>query len=513
MSTGAQSQAPDLTTLPILLPLLRAPDTALHALRPPLHELPGNQLHSSRIVHTQKRKGKTSVHWVATNHTYPAAYPRSHPASTCPPCQPYPYAEPAPLPRAEHDAKSEEKRRRQVDLAEWKRRRDDSGGVSSFYPPASEEEACARAEELAAKAFPQLWATAQRIVPVVSDEPDEPTATAVSDESPSYTLVLSHANGMHKETWHEMLRTLLDKIAQDGSIVIDEVWSLDVIGAGESGSLNRSTMGETLSWFDGARDLRQFLEHYLPPLRHGSAFVQSVGPGWPSSTLPRVSGRGTRRRKLIGVGHSFSGTCFSMLAASQPDLLDAVVLIDPVIYHPDNFLVFAGSPYEGLDNPVAKGAVVRRDVWANRGAARQYFLSRPFFQAWHTDVLESYVRHALRSVSSAPDWVTLATSKWTETALFASHMGIFALAALRFGRFNGKIHHFYVENTVQEPKDTEAINSAVANLGGSHEKLGGGHLIVQEQPQLMGEKLADALRSMLAPAQTSERRPLPRPRL
>lgn len=321
--TSTSTPDPPLTSVPILLPLLRAPPSAKHAAYPPLENLvPSGQVHPSRIVYRQEKLG---IDWVATNHVFPGAYPRSHPASTSPPCQEYLHSEPAPLPR--DGAQDEERRRRTRDLAEWQRRLRVHGNIANYYPPESEGGAGELARELAAKAFPQLWATAQRIVPISDRQSDPP-----NDSRPSYTLVLSHANGFHKETWEAMLPRLIDLLVNE--VLIDEIWTLDTMGSGESGALNRTSLGETVSWFDGVRDLQQFLEHFVPPRKH--SLSASAGPGWPPTVLPRRSGQGAKTRKFIGIGHSYSGSCFSMLAGTRPELLDGVVLVDPVIYHPDN---------------------------------------------------------------------------------------------------------------------------------------------------------------------------------
>lgn len=125
------------------------------------------------------------------------------------------------------------------------------------------------------------------------------------------------------------------------------------------------------------------------------------------------------------------------------------------------------------------------------------------------------MRHGLRPLSSGSEWVTLSYSKWVEFALFAAHMGAFGVSALRYGDYKGKIHHFHVEHTVQEPRDTEAINSAIARFGGTAKKLPGGHLIVQERPQLIGHEIAEVLIQMLGqtPGGSDLRLSLPRPRL
>lgn len=82
-------------------------------------------------------------------------------------------------------------------------------------------------------------------------------------------------------------------------------------------------------------------------------------------------------------------------------------------------------------------------------------------------------------------------SKWSETAFFAtSALGAFGLAALQAGNFRGRAYHFVMTQSVQAEKDTEAITRAVERFGGKTEVLNGDHLVVQQQPELIGECFA-----------------------
>lgn len=89
-------------------------------------------------------------------------------------------------------------------------------------------------------------------------------------------------------------------------------------------------------------------------------------------------------------------------------------------------------------------------------------------------------------------------SKWSEAAFFAtSALGVFGLAALKHGKFKGKVHHFVMTQTVQSEKDTQAIAACIEEkYAGKTEVLQGDHLVVQQQPQLIGERLAKALVNM-----------------
>lgn len=336
---AGKPDAARLDAVPILLPLLPAPSAAPNAHSPPLHLLSQGKLAPSRIVFTQPEK---QTKWISTNHVFPSAYPRSHPRSTIPPSEPYPYTEPQPLPADSNAAKTEEKRRRKVDLEELDRRQADPNlRLSSHFPPATREKAQEQAERYASLGAPQLWSTVQRIVPVR----DRDGADA-SDDGESYTLLLTHANGFHKETWEPMLPHLIGALdrkqdSQGRRISIDEIWSLDTIGSGESGALNANTIGDTVSWFDGARDVLQLIHNYLPAVNKKSNTSASFGPRWLNGRLSYcrasdVSKDKKKGRKIIAVGHSFNGAALSILAGAEPDIFEALILIDPVMFHPEN---------------------------------------------------------------------------------------------------------------------------------------------------------------------------------
>ncbi|CAO1618042.1 unnamed protein product [Sympodiomycopsis kandeliae] len=523
---SGSSRKPNLDSAPILLPLCRAPSTAPNSSSPPLHLLPNGKPSPSRIIFTQP---ETSTNWISTNHVFPSAYPRSHPNSTSPPCdvssafldpQPFASSDPAQI-------KAEEGQRRKFDLAEWERRKQNYT-IDSHFPPSSKQEAEQLANEYISKSWPQLWSTVQRIVPV-SQQPSISSSSSSPDNEANYTLLLAHANGFHKETWEPMLPSLLNTLSQKQNsqgqrINIDEIWSIDTFGSGENGILNRQVLGETVSWFDGARDILQLIYNYLPQV--SSKLPKNFGPRWLNDQLPlcqasQVAKDKKKGRKIIAVGHSFSGAALSILAGTHPDIFEALILVDPVMFHKDNFSSMAGHPYKDLEHPASIGAVVRRDVWPTPKDALDYFLSRPFWQAWNRKATESYARFALRPIlpsvspwqdsppnpNQARGW-TLAMSKWSECAFFAtSALGAFALAALKHGNFNGKVHHFVMSESVQTEKDTEAITDAIKRFGGKTERLQGQHLIVQQSPEVIGQKIAIALINLLGSGQGSYQAP------
>ncbi|KAF7338103.1 AB hydrolase-1 domain-containing protein [Mycena venus] len=165
------------------------------------------------------------------------------------------------------------------------------------------------------------------------------------------------------------------------------------------------------NWADDARDVLNFLLHFLP---------SSIGSDLPIH-LPRIAPeesalrkvRGFSERRLFAVGHSFGGCCCTWAALTHPRLFTGLTLIDPVICR-------FGTPDHDPRRPEPSfkaGAVSRRDTWPSREEAHKVLAANPFFAAWDPRVLDAYVAHGL--VASPGGAVRLAMPPLQEALAFA----------------------------------------------------------------------------------------------
>jgi pimeloyl-ACP methyl ester carboxylesterase len=93
------------------------------------------------------------------------------------------------------------------------------------------------------------------------------------------------------------------------------------------------------------------------------------------------------------IGHSSGATAVALAAAREPELFEALLLVDPVLLRP---------PAE-RDADERKGGFGladrtgrRRAVFASREAAREGYRTRFPFSGFHPEVLERYLEHGLR---------------------------------------------------------------------------------------------------------------------
>ncbi len=101
--------------------------------------------------------------------------------------------------------------------------------------------------------------------------------------------------------------------------------------------------------------------------------------------------------KVIGVGHSLGGILHLLVAAENPELYSAIVLLDaPVISR----LSSAGIKLLKKTNLMEKFSLsrmtrFRRSVWKTKEEAFEHFSGKENFQKFDKDVLLDYVEHAI----------------------------------------------------------------------------------------------------------------------
>lgn len=92
-------------------------------------------------------------------------------------------------------------------------------------------------------------------------------------------------------------------------------------------------------------------------------------------------------RRALGVGHSAGATTLAGVAAAEPDLLRGLVMIDPVLFHPE----LARLIEQAGQNPMAARTRTRRMVWPSREALFKAMRRRAPYDTWIDEALQVYV--------------------------------------------------------------------------------------------------------------------------
>ncbi|KIM43145.1 hypothetical protein M413DRAFT_26330 [Hebeloma cylindrosporum] len=327
-------------------------------------------------------------------------------------------------------------------------------------------------------------------------------------EKTGVTLFFAHANGFPKEIFEPTLGHLLSSPAAS---IVDEVWVWESVQHGDAGIINARHASALFDWLDNARDISNFLLHFLPKHTTEGRLPTHLSRLSPAETERRFKS-GFSDRKLVALGHSYGGCTSSLAAAFYPSLFTSLILIDPVIISPND-----RKGREGRGPDLASGALSRRDTWPSRAAALESFTKSPFFQAWDPAVLKIYHECGLYDTTDEQGnpIVKLKTSGMQEAVVFAEVHTPYE-AYVRLSKLDKRIAVRWVmpgkpgAPELGMPGGTPFKVWVRPDNSTNTQIYGGGHLIPQEAPREFAEDLSKYLMYQFA----STVLPLPpRPRL
>ena len=102
-------------------------------------------------------------------------------------------------------------------------------------------------------------------------------------------------------------------------------------------------------------------------------------------------------RPLVGMGHSFGAALTLKVAADNPGLFRAIVLLDPIVFPGPVWLGARLLSALGL-HPMTRGALRRRREWASRQDALDRLRGRGVYEGWTEEALECFVDYATRDL-------------------------------------------------------------------------------------------------------------------
>ena len=166
----------------------------------------------------------------------------------------------------------------------------------------------------------------------------------------------SHANGFNGLTYQSLLRNISKEL---------KVTTYDMRGHGDT--TLKADPTKLKSWYCFRDDLIFLIENLNSP--------------------------------AILSGHSLGGTASWLVALSRPDLVEKLVLVDPVILplrYIFGYYLFNLFNIAHLISPLAKNALIRRNGWKTKEEAYDYFAGKKFFSKVSKEALSDYVNHGLK---------------------------------------------------------------------------------------------------------------------
>jgi pimeloyl-ACP methyl ester carboxylesterase len=251
------------------------------------------------------------------------------------------------------------------------------------------------------------------------------------------TLVFTHGNGLTAQAYLPALGGLFGHA---------QVHGLNARGHGGS-----DIPPAWESWYDTVADLRAYVTTALRP------------PVWLA-------------------GHSFGALCSLWLAAESPELVNGLILLDPLVPHR------RAEPWlpadEGMGGELIARTLKRRDRWPDLAEARRSLAGKGVFAEWQEEPFERFLETGL--VPAAQGGVRLACPPWLEAAIYRGRPGkllfewagrVRAPAAILGGARSTVAR---VE-CLQDLADAMALATVIT--------VAGTHTFVQEVPQAAAEAL------------------------
>lgn len=191
------------------------------------------------------------------------------------------------------------------------------------------------------------------------------------------TVHFAHATGFNANTYRKLLEGLEPTL---------DAYAMDARGHGFSQA--PANPKKLRSWAPFRRDLEAFVE-----------------------TLPRPT---------VLAGHSMGATVSMELAAARPDLVQGLVLIDPVIVPPRQVVLLALARSFGVSErliPIARMAAKRRTDFPSRELAVENYVDKGAFKTWPRGWIEDYVHGG--TVETRAGAVRLSCDRAWESRTFA----------------------------------------------------------------------------------------------
>ncbi|WP_194791998.1 alpha/beta hydrolase [Pseudomonas sp. UFMG81] len=217
---------------------------------------------------------------------------------------------------------------------------------------------------------------------------------------------------------------------------------------------------------------------------HGGDFL-----GWNRTAALAVEAFEAGRRDYadaprFAVGHSFGGVLTGLILASQPQLFQRAVLLDPVLFSRPMLGVMGAAALVGLHrrHALARKAATRRSHWPDRQAALASLQGRGIFKGWADTALHAYVEHA---IGDCGEGVVLKCRPSREVEVFSSFP---ARMWQQLAAIDTPTRILYGEHTYPfVPRSVQRLAGLNAQV--SAMQVAGGHCFMQEDPAAAADQV------------------------
>ncbi|KAF7300741.1 AB hydrolase-1 domain-containing protein [Mycena kentingensis (nom. inval.)] len=286
------------------------------------------------------------------------------------------------------------------------------------------------------------------------------------------TLLLAHCIGAHKEQWEPTIQ----RIFALRSVLVHDAYAVDWQTHGDAAVLNRGILESSPGRVDGVS---------------AAEWGEAIGAFVRSSSM--------RGKRIVGIGHSAS--CSALVHSSESEYqstsstpqspYSAFILIEPTSIPQDLY-------YRDLDTRMSQMEFVvsatlrRREAWASREEAFAWMRNRVPWSVWDHRVLRRLVDHGLGPDPSGPAGsVRVKADRRYEALSYTDTQPHFDAPAViaRLASKSTPVHFVWAEGGELIPLFVQEYFASAAAGGASTSKVAGGHMLVQENPDGLAERI------------------------
>ncbi|MFA7894136.1 alpha/beta fold hydrolase [Pseudomonas putida] len=198
----------------------------------------------------------------------------------------------------------------------------------------------------------------------------------------------------------------------------------------------------------------------------------------------------------LAIGHSFGGVLTGLLLASEPQLFERAVLLDPVIFSRRMLFSMKLAAWFGLNrhHALARKTASRRSTWPDRHSAMASLQGRGIFKGWSDAALQAYVLHG---IAEGEGGVMLKCRPSREVDIFSTYPSYLWPS---LSRISVSTRVLYGSQTYPYVRGS-AIRLAALNPHISVQEVAGGHCFMQENPEAAAQQVLAFLHSSVLPVE------------
>lgn len=238
-------------------------------------------------------------------------------------------------------------------------------------------------------------------------------------------------------------------------------------------------------------------QHFLSKLSPNNVYYEDVlSPGtqpindsW-EEVVPQLIDSIKRQvsQPIVGLGHSFGAVVMFRAAQQRPDLFRQIIMMEPPLLSTKRRLFLGLVRRIGLAErivPFVKQALNRKDHFATRKEAKNYWGQKRFFQSFDPQCFEDYVQNGLVEAQNGGFQLKIPKSK---------EANIFTLPPSRFGDTSLNIPAHYLYATKGDTLALKSLSVYKKRFPDfKFHEWKGGHMFPLEAP----EEVATLIKSLI----------------